>query len=113
MPRYSSIQDVFASYDARFQPEKAKGEDATVVMDLSGDNAAQRTLYVNDGTFRMEDGVQVDDPKLRLEAKADDWLAIENGEMNPMMAVMTRKIKMKGDMPFAMKFMSFFGGKTS
>ena len=49
------------------------------------------------------------DPTLTLTADADNWLAVENGELNPMMAMMTGKVKMKGSVPFATKFMALFG----
>jgi putative sterol carrier protein len=45
-----------------------------------------------------------------VEAPADVWLDVENGETNPMMALMTGKIKLKGSVPFATRFMAMFGG---
>ena len=35
--------------------------------------------------------------------------AIRSGDMNPMMAVMSGKVKIKGDMSLAMKLQSFLG----
>ena len=49
------------------------------------------------------------DPTLTLTADADDWLAVENGELNPMLAMMQGKVKLKGSIPFATKFMTLFG----
>ena len=109
MPRYSNLDEVFASYDARFRPDKAEGVNEKVQMNLTGDNAQQKVIYVHDGTFELSDGT-ADDPKLTVTADADDWLAIENGQLNPMMAMMQGKLKLKGSVPFATKFMSFFGG---
>ena len=45
----------------------------------------------------------------QLTAKTEDWVAIENGQLNPMMAMMQGKAKLRGSMPFAMKFMGMFG----
>lgn len=109
MPRYASIDEVIASYPNRFQPEKAQGVDDTVHMHLTGDNARDVVLHVNDGTLDIREGEAPEDPTLRLTADADDWLKIENGELNPMMAMMQGKAKMRGSMPFAMKFMGMFG----
>lgn len=38
----------------------------------------------------------------------DDLIAISNGALNPMMAFMSGKIKVKGDMGVAMKLQSLF-----
>ncbi|HEX8297612.1 MAG TPA: SCP2 sterol-binding domain-containing protein [Rubricoccaceae bacterium] len=109
MARYTSIDDVLASYPTRFHADKAKGMDDRVHMNLTGANARDVTLYVHDGELTVEDGVPAADPTLTLTADADNWLAVENGELNPMMAMMTGKVKMKGSVPFATKFMGLFG----
>ena len=109
MPRYSSIDEVIASYPDRFQPAKAQDVDDTVYMNLTGANAREVVLYVHNGELDIREGETPEDPTLRLTADADDWLKVENGELNPMMAMMQGKIKMRGSMPFAMKFMGMFG----
>ena len=45
-----------------------------------------------------------------ISAKGEDYLKLMKGEMNPMMAVMTGKVKIKGDMGVAMKLKSLMGG---
>lgn len=109
MARYASIDDVIASYPQRFNASKAAGLDETVYMHLTGDDARDVVLHVNDGTLDVREGESIDDPTLKLTADAATWLAVENGEVNPMMAMMTKKIKMKGNPQFAMKFMGLFG----
>ncbi|WP_412067364.1 SCP2 sterol-binding domain-containing protein [Rubrivirga sp. IMCC43871] len=109
MPRYATIDDVIASYPARFNADKAKGMDDTVHMNLTGDNSRDVVIVVKDGTLDVSEGTVPEDPTLTLTAKTEDWLAIENGELNPMMAMMTGKAKMKGSVPFATKFMGLFG----
>ena len=109
MPRYESIDDVIASYPDRFQPEKASGVNDTVHMHLTGDQPRDVVLHVNDGTLNITEGEAPEDATLTLTADAADWLKIENGELNPMMAMMSGKAKMRGSMPFAMKFMGMFG----
>ena len=109
MPRYDSIDDAIASYNDRFQPEKAQGVNETVHMSLSGEEPREVVLHVNDGTLDIQQGTAPEDATLTLSAKSEDWLAIENGELNPMMAMMQGKAKLRGSMPFAMKFMGMFG----
>jgi putative sterol carrier protein len=111
MARYSSIQEVIASYPARFNPEKAKGVDDTVQMNLMGEGGGQYVLHVHDGQVDVSEGT-TEDPTLTLTAPADVWLSVENGQTNPMMAMMSGKVKLKGSVPFATKFMGMFGGNV-
>ena len=110
MPRYSSLDEVIASYPGRFQADKAKDMDDHVHMNLTGDNARSIVIHVHHGELDVTEGDAPEDPTLRLTADADDWLAIENGQLNPMMAMMSGKMKLKGSVPFATKFMTLFGG---
>jgi putative sterol carrier protein len=109
MPRYKSIDEVIASYPQRFRPEKAQGVDEQVQMILHGESGGQWVVHVHSQQVDIRKGV-ADDPTLTVEAPADVWLDVENGETNPMMALMTGKIKLKGSVPFATRFMAMFGG---
>jgi len=110
MARYASIDEVIASYPARFNPEKAKGVDDKVQMSLSGEDGGEYVIHVHDGQVDVSEGT-AEDPTLTLEAPADVWLSVENGQTNPMMAMMSGKVKLRGSVPFATKFMGMFGGK--
>jgi putative sterol carrier protein len=110
MPRYSSIDEVIASYPDRFNPSKAQGVDDKVQMNLTGEGGGQYVLHVHDGQVDISEG-EAEDPTLTLSAPADVWLSVENGQTNPMMAMMSGKVKLKGSVPFATKFMGMFGGK--
>lgn len=110
MARYASIQEVIASYPSRFNADKAQSLDDTVYMNLTGANARSVVLHVHNGQLDVVEGATPpEDPSLTLTADAEDWLAIENGQLNPMTAMMTGKVKMKGNPAFAMKFMGLFG----
>lgn len=109
MARYANFDEVLASYPDRFNSAKAQSMDDRVYMNLTGDDARDVTLYVHNGELDILDGEVPEDPTLKLTAKTEDWVAIENGELNPMMAMMQGKVKMKGSVPFATKFMGLFG----
>ena len=111
MARYASIDEVLASYPARFNADKAQSLDDTVHMNLTGDDGRHVVLHVQHGTLDVQDHAPAppDDPSLTLTARAEDWLAVENGQLNPMTAMMTGKLKLKGNPAFAMKFMGLFG----
>lgn len=109
MPRYDTFDDVLASYPSRFNGDKAQSMDDTVYMNLTGDDARDVTLHVHNGELDITEGAVPEDPTLTLTAKTEDWVRIENGDLNPMMAMMQGKVKMKGSVPFATKFMGLFG----
>ncbi len=41
-----------------------------------------------------------------ISTTMEDFMKLKNGDLNPMMAVMTGKVKIKGDMGLAMKLQS-------
>ena len=50
------------------------------------------------------------DTDCTMEISASDAMGLLNGELNPMMAYMSGKLKIKGDMGVAMKIGQSFGG---
>lgn len=50
------------------------------------------------------------DAECTLEISTQNALKMIDGELNPMMAYMTGKLKIKGDMGIAMKLAQTFGG---
>ena len=44
-----------------------------------------------------------------ITVSKEDFLKLTSGDLNPMMAVMTGKVKIKGDMGIAMKLQSLIG----
>lgn len=108
MPRYSTIDEVLASYPDRFRTDKAKDVDAVVYMNLTGENSRDILLTVKDQTLTIQDGT-TEDATMTLISDADNWLAVENGQLKPLMAMMQGKLKLKGNPAFAMKFMALFG----
>lgn len=67
------------------------------------------TIYV-DGTG--ESNIVTNEDKeaaCTIATDMDTFMALQKGDMNPMMAVMTGKVKIKGDMGLAMKLQSLLG----
>ena len=49
------------------------------------------------------------EPRLGVATSNADFLKLVSGELNPMMAAMSGKLKLTGDMGFAFKLSSLFG----
>lgn len=108
MATSQEIANIFPTMVERFDPTKAEGVNAVIQFDFNGDNGGLYWVKINDGKAESGEG-QADDPTMTMKAAADDFYAIVNGEMNPMQAFMSGKLKVQGDMGLAMKMQGMFG----
>ncbi|MEL7250743.1 MAG: SCP2 sterol-binding domain-containing protein [Bacteroidota bacterium] len=66
-------------------------------------------VYV-DGTGESNVVSAIDeDADCVISVSPEDFMALVKGDLNPMMAMMTGKVKIKGDMGVAMKLQSLIG----
>lgn len=102
----SEVQTVFTEMNNRLNPEKAKKINATYLFDIQGEGGGKwfADLTKEEGPWITEgEG----DAKCTITVpKAEDWVAIAGGKMNPTTAFMQGKLKVKGDMSLAMKLQS-------
>ncbi|HSS93755.1 MAG TPA: SCP2 sterol-binding domain-containing protein [Candidatus Dormibacteraeota bacterium] len=89
-------------------PEKAGTTKATIVFDLSGENAGKWWVKIHDGTAESGRGDAPDAPTLTLLADSGDWVKIMTGAMDGTSAFMQGKLKIKGDMGLAIKMQTLF-----
>jgi len=100
----TSVKDVLEQIH-RVDPAKIEGIDAVILFDLSGEDGGKWTATIADGKMQVEEG-ETASPSMTLSAKAQDLVAIVNGELNPVAAFMQGKIKVSGDMSLAMRLQS-------
>ena len=96
MPRVSNPQEVFDAMASHFKPEEAGAMSATVQFDLSGDGGGQWHAVLADGKLTVQPGPAAA-PTTTIITSADNFLALVNGELKPMPAFMTGKVKVKGN----------------
>ena len=72
-----------------------------------GDGGGRWHADIDDGALSVAEG-DGDAPSITITASDEDWLSIVNGRLNPQMAFMTGKLKVKGDMGLAMRLQSIF-----
>ena len=89
-------------------PEKAGTTKATIVFDLSGENAGKWWVKIHDGAAESGKGDPPETPNLTLQADSNDWVKIMTGQQDPTAAFMQGKLKIKGDMGLAIKMQSLF-----
>lgn len=74
---------------------------------LSGDDGGDLTVEVDDGNVKVKDGLH-GDPKCVVKSKASTFAKLLKRELNPMMAVMTGKIKISNQSEL-LKYAKVFG----
>lgn len=104
-----SVADIFSNMPGRFQADKAAGTNMGILFDLSGENGGQWFVNIADGRLDVTQGAPAAAPSATVKMTADDFAAMSSGSMNPMMAFMTGKIKVDGDLNSVMKFQSMVG----
>ncbi|MCW2960425.1 MAG: dehydrogenase, short-chain alcohol dehydrogenase like protein [Thermoleophilia bacterium] len=102
-----TVAGVFQEMEGKFKADKAAGIDATFQFDITGEDAAQYNAVIKDGAATFTEGV-ADNPTVTVIAGDQDWIRLVNGQLNPQMAFMTGKIKVKGDLALAMKLGQLF-----
>lgn len=109
MPTQEEIDAIFPAMVERFSPEKAQGTDAVIQFDLSGDQAGQYWVNIENGTCTAGQGQPPEAPKMTIRASSGDFYSLVTGNLNVMQAFMSGKIKVQGDMGLAMKMAGMFG----
>ena len=104
----ADLQPIFDSMTERFQADKAGDLDMTVQFELSGDGGGQWYVGIKDGAMAVNKG-SVEAPSATLKMNADDFAKMSRGDLNPMMAFMSGKIKVDGDLNSVMKFQNLVG----
>ncbi len=101
-PTMTQIVEQMPNY---FQPEKAGSITATYQFDLSDGGAYW--LRVADGQASVGEGTAAN-ANVTMTAKGEDYVKIFTGRLDPMIAFMQGKLKVKGDMGLATKMQSMF-----
>ena len=101
-PENSVPQDVFDGMRESFRPDKAAGVHARYQFDLSGPAGGQWWIEVNDGKFKMGRG-RINNPTVTFVTSDKDWVALSNGRLSGIWAVLTGRLKVRGDQRMARK----------
>ena len=91
----------------KVSPSAIEGLTTNFHFDLSGDGGGQFTVKVDDGQLSVAEGFE-GDPKCKVAAGVSDLTGVIKGTVNPMMAVLTGKIKISNQGEL-MKYAKIFG----
>ena len=96
--------DIFAEINKRLgtDPTKAGTTTGAYRFDLSGEDGGEFHIVLKDGKGDAGPGAP-ENPNTTISMAAADFVGMATGTMNPMLAFMGGKLKVKGDMALAMK----------
>ncbi len=102
-----TTRELLYGLSAKVSPSALEGLETVFHFDISGDTGGQYTITVADGNMKTEDGL-IGDPKCVVRASDENFINLVKGDLNPMMAVLTGKVKIsnQGEM---MKYARIFG----
>jgi putative sterol carrier protein len=102
-----TINELMSRMPRAFKPEAAEGVNTVVQYHLTGEEAGDWIITIQDGKCSVQDGI-VDNPKMTLSADSQDYKDVITGKANAMQSFMTGKLKLAGDLTMAMKLPNFF-----
>lgn len=91
----------------KVKPEALDGLQTVFHFDIEGEGGGQVTVVVEDGACHAQPGLQ-GEPRCVVKAKEDNLMNVLKGKINPLMAVLTGKLKIsnQGEM---LKYAKIFG----
>lgn len=102
-----TVDGIFSLMPELFLPEKAAGVNASVYYQVTGEGGGDYTCVIADGGFTLLREPKADATSTVVIA-AEDWIALNEGRLDPMQAFMTGKLKGTGDLGLLQKFPRYF-----
>jgi putative sterol carrier protein len=100
-----TVKDLMERMPGAFLADKAEGVDAVIQFRLG--EGGNWICTIRDKKCSVEEG-ETEQPNLTLTAEAGNYIDLITGKLNPMTAIATKKIELKGDLNLAMKYMNLF-----
>ncbi|GIW46022.1 MAG: hypothetical protein KatS3mg077_3304 [Candidatus Binatia bacterium] len=101
------VKEIFNAMPANLNADAAKGMNAVIQFNLTGDGGGNYYVTIKDGTCTVTEGTH-QSPNMTMTMAAQDYVDMITGKLNGQMAFMSGKLKIAGDMGLAMKMQSLF-----
>jgi putative sterol carrier protein len=102
-----TVDGIFSLMPELFLPEKAQGLSVSVYYQVTGEGGGDYTCAIENGVFSLKREPKADATST-VVISSEDWIALNEGKLDPMQAFMTGKLKGTGDLGLLQKFPKFF-----
>ncbi len=102
-----TVDGIFALMPELFLPEKAQGLTVSVYYQVTGEGGGDYTCLIENGVFSLKREAKADATSV-VVIGGEDWIALNEGKLDPMQAFMSGKLKGTGDLGLLQKFPKFF-----
>lgn len=102
-----SARDFVLSLPGTVKKEWLEGVDTNFHFDIEGEGGGQFSIIVKDNQLRVFEHFE-GEPRCKITAKEHNLIKLLRGEMNPMMAVLTGKVKISNTSEI-IKYAKLFG----
>jgi len=102
-----TILEFMTRMAAAFDPAQASGIDAAIQARLTGAQAEEWIVTIQDGKCNITPGI-APSPRLTVTCDSGDFVKIFSGQLDGMQAFMQGKLRIAGDMGLALKLLNLF-----
>jgi alpha-glucosidase (family GH31 glycosyl hydrolase)/putative sterol carrier protein len=106
--RSETVEDWLDSLAEGFQPEWIGGLRATLQFTFTGADPYEAYVRLSRGGLTVHPGSHAE-PDLAIEADSGHWLALVNGEADPVESFLSGKFQVSGDMDLLMQLANLLG----
>jgi epoxyqueuosine reductase QueG len=106
--RPTDARSFFGAIPLTFQRGPARGWKATFHFDLTGEQAVQATVRIDDGSLEVEEGVLTGHADVTVRADGALWMDIVTKRRSPVFAVLARRLKIVGRRALLDRFAACF-----
>ncbi len=107
MSDQGSIESIMTGMPKRFLAEKAGNTNVIIQFQLSGAEAGDWAVLIQNGTCATQKGT-VANPNMTLIADSQVFKDVITGKVAPMKAMMEGGLRLQGDFSAAMKLVEYF-----
>lgn len=100
----NQIRDFIAKIPNPFTLENLDDTNALVQFAITGEGGGEWVAEIHDGKCEIKEG-STEDPDLSIKAKIEDAAQLVAGELDPMKAYMTGKVKVVGNLMLGLKLL--------
>jgi putative sterol carrier protein len=91
-----------------FRSNDASDMNVTYQFTMEGDGGGQWSMRIGEGRADTAEGA-ADPHDCEIKTKPALWMDLASGDLSPPIAIMTRKVKLGGNVGLAMKLSGLFG----